>query len=108
MNLSKSRAYEHLLLLSSSNSDNVHAESRAPNRLCALIRVSSDSQLHDQAVQASARSHLERIIKPDTIGALDEVYLDHAEDILDIVSQHNIRSVSVTFIYFSRFEALMS
>ena len=43
----------------------------------------------------------EDIIKPDTIGALDEAHLDHAEDILGIVAQNNIQSVSISPLFCS-------
>lgn len=65
------------------------------SQLLALIRVSSVDQLDDSTVQKSARSRLEQLLDAGAIGALDEKYLEQAEEILGIVSTYDISSVRI-------------
>ncbi|KAI0085916.1 hypothetical protein BDY19DRAFT_996349 [Irpex rosettiformis] len=74
-------------------------ESASLDRLCALIRVSSDGQLQDPDVYASARSDLEQSLKPDAIGSLEENYIGNAEDILSVVLHYDITSLRKRLLY---------
>jgi hypothetical protein len=63
-------------------------------RLCSIIRVTSESKLHCPNLHKMACAKLEKILRPEAIGVLDKAFLDNAEDILGVVSNYKIESVS--------------